>query len=111
MNTVLVTHFDRHITYNYSGSQDLISLQRGDPVTRAGYVRFTKNSGAHGTRARYLRFEKKLFMWTNVTQVCVFFRGSFRDIRLLLSSLTSFFASTSLIRSGVGAINSPDQYR
>ena len=42
---------------------------------------------------------------------CAFFRGSFRDIGLLLSSLTSFVASTRLIRSGVGAIDSPDQSR
>ena len=40
-----------------------------------------------------------------------FFRGSFRDIGLLLSSLTSFVASTRLIRSGVGAIDSPGQSR
>ena len=40
-----------------------------------------------------------------------FFRGSFRDIGLLLSSLTSFVASTRRIRSGVGAIDSPDQSR
>ena len=38
-----------------------------------------------------------------------FFSGSFRDIGLLLSSLTSFVASTRLIRSGVGAIDIPDQ--
>ena len=40
-----------------------------------------------------------------------FFRGMFRDIGLLLSSLTSFVASTRLIRSGVGAIDGPDQSR
>ena len=40
-----------------------------------------------------------------------FFRGSFRDIGLLLSLLTSSVASTRLIRSGVGAIDSPDQPR
>ena len=40
-----------------------------------------------------------------------FFRGSFCDIGLLLSSVTSFVASTRLIRSGVGAIDSPDQSR
>ena len=40
-----------------------------------------------------------------------FFRGSFRDIALLLSSVTLFVASTRLIRSEVGAIDSPDQSR
>ena len=40
-----------------------------------------------------------------------FFRGSSRDIGFLLSSLTPFVASTCLIRSGVGAIDSPDQSR
>ena len=40
-----------------------------------------------------------------------FFRGSFRDIGLLLSSVTSFVASTRLIRSEVGAIDSPDHSR
>ena len=44
-------------------------------------------------------------------QMCVFFRGTFRYIGLLLSSVTSFVASTRLIRSGVGAIDSPDQSR
>ena len=44
-------------------------------------------------------------------QQCVFFRGSFCDIGLLLSSVTLFVASTRLIRSGVGAIDIPDQYR
>ena len=40
-----------------------------------------------------------------------FFRGNFHDIGLLLSSLTWFVASTRLIRSGVGAIDSPDPSR
>ena len=40
-----------------------------------------------------------------------FFRGSFRDIGLLLSSLTSFVASTPLTRSGIGANDSPDHSR
>jgi len=44
-------------------------------------------------------------------KICAFFRGTFRDIGLLLSSVTSFVASTRLIRSEVGAIDSPDQYR
>ena len=39
------------------------------------------------------------------------FRGSFRDIGLLLSSVTSFVAYTRLIRSEVGAIDSPDHSR
>ena len=38
-----------------------------------------------------------------------FFRGSFRDIGLLFSLVTSFVVSTRLSRSGVGAIDSPDQ--
>ena len=43
---------------------------------------------------------------------CAFFLGgSFHDIGLLLSSLTSFVSSTRLIRSGVGAIDGPDQSR
>ena len=40
-----------------------------------------------------------------------FFRGSFRDIGLPISSLTSFVASTRPIRPGVGAIDSPDHSR
>ena len=40
-----------------------------------------------------------------------FFRVTLRDTGLLLSSLTSFVASTRLIRSGVGAIDSSDQSR
>ena len=40
-----------------------------------------------------------------------FFRGTLRDTGLLLSSLASFVASSRLIRSGVGAIDSPDQSR
>ena len=40
-----------------------------------------------------------------------FFRGSFRDIGLLLSLLTSFVVSTRLSCSGVGAIDSPYQSR
>ena len=40
-----------------------------------------------------------------------FFRGSFRDIGLLIFSLRSFVASTRRIRSGVSAIDSPDQSR
>ena len=39
-----------------------------------------------------------------------FCRGSFLDIGLLLSSLVSFIASTCLIRSAVGAIDSPDRF-
>ena len=44
-------------------------------------------------------------------QVCVFFRGTSGAIVVLHSSLSSFVASTHLIRSGVGAIDSPDQSR
>ena len=40
-----------------------------------------------------------------------FFRGSFGGIVVLHSSLSSFVASTRLIRSGFGAIDSPDQSR
>jgi len=43
--------------------------------------------------------------------LCVFFRVTLRDIRLLLSLLASFVASTRLIRQEVGAIGSPDQSR
>ena len=39
-----------------------------------------------------------------------FFIGTLRDIGLLLSSLASFVASTRLIRSGAGAIDSPKQF-
>ena len=45
------------------------------------------------------------------SQLCVFFRGSSGAIVVLHSSLSSFVASTRLIRSGVGAIDSPDQSR
>ena len=40
-----------------------------------------------------------------------FFTSKSRDIGLLLSSMASFVASTRLIRSGVAAIDSPDQSR
>ena len=40
-----------------------------------------------------------------------FFRGVSGGIVVLLSSLASFVASTRLIRSGIGAIDSPDQSR
>ena len=40
-----------------------------------------------------------------------FFRGGSGGIVVLHSSLSSFVASTRLIRSGVGAIDSPDQSR
>ena len=40
-----------------------------------------------------------------------FFRGSSGGIVVLHSSLSSFVASIRLIRSGVGAIDSPDQSR
>ena len=43
--------------------------------------------------------------------MCVFFRGTLRDTGLLLSSLASFVASTRLIWSGIGAIDSLDQSR
>ena len=43
--------------------------------------------------------------------MCVFFRGTSGAIVVLHSSLSSFVASTRLIRSGVGAIDSPDQSR
>ena len=48
---------------------------------------------------------------TENSTVVRFFRGSFRDIGLLLSSVTSFVASTRLIRSEVGAIYRPDHFR
>ena len=44
------------------------------------------------------------------TGVC-FFKGDYGGIVVLHSSLSSFIASTRLIRSGVGAIDSPDQPR
>ena len=44
-------------------------------------------------------------------QMCVFFRGVSGAIVVLHSSLSSFVASTRLIRSGVGAIDSRDQSR
>ena len=44
-------------------------------------------------------------------QVCVFFRGVSGGIVVLLSSLASFVASTRLIQSRIGAIDSPDQSR
>ena len=43
--------------------------------------------------------------------VCDFFRGSSGAIVNLHSSLSLFVASTRLIRSEVGAIDSPDQSR
>ena len=44
--------------------------------------------------------------------MCVyFFRGVSGAIVVLHSSLLTFVASTRLIRSGVGAIDSPDQSR
>ena len=45
-------------------------------------------------------------------KVCVFlFRGVSGGIVVLLSSLASFVASTRLIQSRIGAIDSPDQSR
>ena len=46
-----------------------------------------------------------------VNKCAFFFRGVSGGIVVLLSSLASFVASTRLIRSGVGAIDSPDQSR
>ena len=47
-----------------------------------------------------------------LTAICAFFfRGSSGGIVVLHSSLSSFVASTRLIRLGVGAIDSPDQSR
>ena len=46
-----------------------------------------------------------------VLTTCAFFGGGSGGIVLLHSSLSSFVASTRLIRSGVGAIDSPDQSR
>ena len=48
----------------------------------------------------------------HLTSKCAFFfRGVSGGIVVLLSSLASFVASTRLIRSGIGAIDSPDQSR
>ena len=55
---------------------------------------------------------KKKLLPINFFNICAFFfRGSFRDIGLLISSLRSFVAFTRPIRSGVSAIDSPDQSR
>ena len=43
--------------------------------------------------------------------MCVFLGGGSGAIVVLHSSLLSFVASTRLIRSGVGAIDSSDQFR
>ena len=44
-----------------------------------------------------------------LTKCAFFFRGASGGIVVVLSSLASFVASTRLIRSGIGAIDSPDQ--
>ena len=62
-------------------------------------------------------FEMGTLYGSNITlqnfgqHVCVFFRGTSGAIVILHSSLSSFVASTRLNRSGVGAIDSPDQSR
>ena len=53
-------------------------------------------------------FAEKAF---GIDKVCFFRGGGSGGIVVLLSSLTSFVASTRLIRSAVGAIDSPDQSR
>ena len=45
------------------------------------------------------------------SEIVRFFRGTLRDTGLLLSSLASFVAYTRLIRSVIGAIDSPGQFR
>ena len=54
---------------------------------------------------------KERFWLKSLTRCAFLFRGSSAGIVLLHSSLSSFVASTCLIRSGDGAIDSPDQSR
>ena len=68
------------------------------------------------TRARCLCISRRRKLFETPDFIALranvrFFRGTLRDTGLLLSSLTSFVASTRLNRSRVGAIESPDHSR